>query len=352
MKHPFKKTLVCLVCILMLTSLIGCATEQPADNGEPEKSAPPQATQAPTEAPKKVFKVAALLPGSINDGSWSTLGYNAAKNAAEKYGAEFSYIEISSAADVLEAAEDYAQRGFDLVFGHSTDYQDSFVKICDQYPGTYFVVTNGTINKDNMTGVINKAYEGNYLSGVIAALSSKTKKIAYIGPTEMQSINESMAGFKQGAVSVVPDIEVILTYLGTGTDVGKAKESAQALINNGVDVIQINCNQAGQGVIALGLENIGKVVIIPSNAVLSDEYPDLILADMPNENYAAGVDKVLKDIIEGNFTPGGYEMGVGDSETCIPSKLMDIPQEHLDKFAAAKQGIIDGTIAVSRVLEK
>ena len=182
---------------------------------------------------------------------------------------------------------------------------------------------------------------------MIAALSSKTGKIAYVGPTEMQSINESMAGFKQGAEWAVPGIEVILTYIGTGTDVGKAKESAIALINNGVDVIQINCNQAGQGVIEAGLENIGKVVIIPSNAIMTDKYPDLILADMPNENYAAGVDKVLKDIIEGNFTVGGYEMGVGDSETCIPSKHMNIPEEHLEKFEAAKQGIIGGSIVVS-----
>ena len=80
-----------------------------------------------------------------------------------------------------------------------------------------------------------------------------------------------MAGFKQGAEWAVPGIEVILTYIGTGTDVGKAKESAIALINNGVDVIQINCNQAGQGVIEAGLENIGKVVISPSNAIMTDK---------------------------------------------------------------------------------
>ena len=175
MKSLMKKLVVCLLCLMMLISMVACSSQE--QSSEPTDNAAEQSSESASNAEEKTYKIAALLPGSINDGGWSTLGYNAAKNAAEKYGAEFSYIEISSAADVLEAAEDYAQRGFDLVFGHSTDYQDTFVKLVDQYPDTYFVVTNGTINKPNMTGVINKAHEGNFLSGVIAALSVKQVKL-------------------------------------------------------------------------------------------------------------------------------------------------------------------------------
>ena len=123
MKSLMKKLVVCLLCLMMLISMVACSSQE--QSSEPTDNAAEQSSESASNAEEKTYKIAALLPGSINDGGWSTLGYNAAKNAAEKYGQNLVTSKFP-AADVLEAAEDYAQRGFDLVFGHSTDYQDTF----------------------------------------------------------------------------------------------------------------------------------------------------------------------------------------------------------------------------------
>ena len=173
---------------------------------------------------KKTFKLAAIIPGSINDGSWGTLGYNAAKTAAETYGAEFSYVETNSPADALEAVEDYSARGFDLIFAHSNDYSDPCERVASRYPDTHYLVTSGSVNNENVTSRSNKAWESMYLAGVLAANTTETKKIGIIGSQELPNIVEGLVGFKHGALASDPEIEILSAFIGSSTDVAKAKE--------------------------------------------------------------------------------------------------------------------------------
>lgn len=345
MKAMWKKTLSVLIGTAVLASALAACG--PRESSAPEGSGTPQGGEG-----DKVYKVAAVIPGSINDGAWGTMGYEAAKAAAEAYGAEFSYVETNSPADVLEAVEDYSARGYNLIFAHSNDYQDACARVADQYPDTHYLVTSGNINTENITAMSNRAWEGAYLAGVIAAKVSTTKKVSYIGPQELPNIKESMIGFKQGATDTDPSVEVVLTFVGSSTDVGKAKESTLALISNGVDVMLVNANKAGEGCYAAGMEHVDKVRMISANSNRFDEFPDLMVASQPN-NYTPGVSAVLEDIINGTFESGTYSMGVADGAiACELSPSMDLDSEITEAYEAAKQGIIDGSIVVCRTEEE
>lgn len=346
MKKLWKQILAATLGIALLLSVLsGCGQpteENPASSGA-------QGGNADSE---KTYKIAAIIPGTINDGAWGTMGYEAAKATAEAYGAEFSYVETNSPADVLEAVEDYSARGFDLIFAHSNDYQDACERVASQYPDTHYLVTSGNLNTENITAMSNRAWEGAYLAGVIAAKVSTTKKVAYVGPQELPNIKESMIGFKQGAMDTDPSVEVVLTFIGSGTDVGKGKESALALINNGVDVMLINGNMAGEGCYAAGEENIGKIMMISANSDRSSDFPELIVAAQPN-NYTPGVSAVMEDIVNGTFESGSYSMGVADGAiACVLSPYMELDPAVEEAYEAAKQGIIDGSIVVCRTEEE
>ncbi|WP_161846361.1 BMP family protein [Pseudoflavonifractor sp. 524-17] len=352
MKATWKKTLTILLGGVMLTAALSACGQSGGGGGTtpPDTSAPAAASSS--GGGEKTCKVAAVIPGSINDGAWGTMGYNAAKEAAEAFGAEFSYIETNSPADVLEAVEDYSARGFDLIFAHSNDYQDACARVAEQYPDTYYLVTSGNINTENITAMSNRAWEGAYLAGVIAAKTSANHKVAYVGPQELPNIKESMIGFKQGALDTDPSVEVVLTFVGSGTDVGKAKESTLALINNGVDVILVNANKAGEGCYAAGMEHLGEVLMISANSRRFDDFPELMVGAQPN-NYAPGVSAVLSDIVNGTFESGSYSMGVADGAiACELSPYLELDPEVSEAYEAAKQGITDGSITVCRTEEE
>jgi basic membrane lipoprotein Med (substrate-binding protein (PBP1-ABC) superfamily) len=66
---------------------------------------------------------------------------------------------------------------------------------------------------------------------------------------EIPSVTNFNTGFKIGVQYVKPNIKVIATCIGSFEDAAKAKETADALIKHGVDVITHDADQAGLGVI-------------------------------------------------------------------------------------------------------
>ena len=73
--------------------------------------------------------------------------------------------------------------------------------------------------------------------GVIAALATQTNKIGVIGGADASEIKRGHEGFKAGAKSINPDIEIQEVYTGDWTDTAGAKEAAIGMYDAGVDVI-------------------------------------------------------------------------------------------------------------------
>jgi basic membrane lipoprotein Med (substrate-binding protein (PBP1-ABC) superfamily) len=250
------------------------------------------------------FKIAVLLPGTINDGGWSTTGYEAAKGAAASIGAEFSYTEIKSPQDVIDSLTDYGQRGFNLVFCHDYGMQDAAKKVAPDYPNTQFVTSGGTTMSKNITPIYLKSEQAAYLLGVVAAKVSKTKKLGVIGSENTPSIRKTLVGFAQGAKDTDPAITVTITYLGTSTDAGKGREAAIALINNKADIIFASANAAAQGVFQAVDENKARGVRgFGSYARITKQYPEAFIADMISDYRPVFVDIATK-MVAGKFEPG------------------------------------------------
>lgn len=292
-----KKTRL-LGCILALTLLVtACSPAAPEESPKTSKS-------------ETQYKVAVLLPGSINDGGWSTTGYEAAKLASEAIDAvEFSYTETESPQDAMDALTDYGERGFSVVFCHSYDYQDACDKIASDYPETQFVTSGGTVMTKNITPIYVKSEQASYMLGVIAAKTSSTNKVGLVGSEELPAITKTMKGFAQGVSDTDPSVETVITYLGTSTDVGKAREATLALVNSGCDIIFGNANAAAQGVFQAVEESKDKGVLgFGSYSRITEVYPDCFIADMISD-YTPVFIEMAEKIKAGTFEAGKQYFG-------------------------------------------
>lgn len=307
-----------LVAVLLFSAGCTAKTPEPVNPNPPPASAesapaapentdaaPPEPANTQDAAPAKEYRVAVLIPGSINDGGWGTTGYESAKAASEAIGAvEFSYTETKSPQDAIDALTDYGEKGFTVVFCHSYDYQDACAKVAPDYPETQFVTSGGTTRTDNITPIYVKSEQGAYMLGVIAAKTTKTKKVGIVGSEELPAITKTLKGLAQGIKDTDPSVEPIITYLGTGTDVGKGKEATLALINNGCDVIFGNANAAAAGVFQAVNESKDKGVLgIGSYARITQQYPDCFIADYVSE-YKPVMVELAEKIVDGTFVPG------------------------------------------------
>lgn len=252
-------------------------------------------------------KVAMLLPGSINDQSWNAAGYSGLAKLKER-GVEVAYSENVQAADHVEAMKDYARRGFSPIIGHSGRFLSAAQRVGPEFEKTTFLVGSGSGGQANVISldVANEQYA--YVVGVLAARMSKTGKIGAVAGLEgLPNMVASMGGFRLGAKSARPDIEVKIVYLQSMEDPAMAKEAALSLIAGGADVIggKLNAGQAGiiqaakdKGVFATG-RSVGHTAIAPDRVLtnIDERWGDI---------YFSAVTDLKAGKLTGNYIPYGY----------------------------------------------
>ena len=197
-------------------------------------------------ASAELFRVAFIMPSSINDFAWSQSMYEALLTIQEEMSKEeFQFVYSESmfvVADAAAAIRDYASEGYDLVIAHGSQYGASLTDIAPDFPNTSFV-WGSTANVFTDLGITNIfAYEplaeqGGYVNGVLAAKLSKSGIFGVIGPIETGDAKRYTEGFELGIKSVNPDAKVNVTWIGSYSDVALASEAAQTHIDAGADVL-------------------------------------------------------------------------------------------------------------------
>ena len=194
----------------------------------------------------ETFRVAFIMPSSVNDFAWSQSMYEALLTIQEEMGKEnFEFVYSESmfiVADAAAAIRDYASEGYDLVIAHGSQYGASLTDIAPDFPNTSFA-WGSTANVFTDLGITNIfAYEplaeqGGYVNGVLAAKLSESNVYGVIGPIETGDAKRYTEGFKLGIKSVNPDAKINVTWIGSYSDVALASEAAQTHIDAGADVL-------------------------------------------------------------------------------------------------------------------
>ncbi len=88
----------------------------------------------------------------------------------------------------------------------------------------------------------------NLLFAILAAKTTKTKQVGFVGGMESEVITRFRAGFEAGVKSVDPSIKVQVDYAGSFGDSAKGKTIAAAQYAAGADVIYQVAGGTGAGV--------------------------------------------------------------------------------------------------------
>ena len=327
-----------LVLLALVLSLAACA---------PAATPAPAQTEAPvqTEAPAEPYKVAMVLHGAINDKSWNEAGYNGLVKIKDELGAETAYQEKVALADAENAMRTFASQGYDLVIGHGDEFSEAGKVVAAEFPDVKFAVVNGANVAPNLMSISMFDEELTYLAGQVAADTTKTGKVGFIGGLEIPPVVRNGNGFEMGAKATKPDVEVVKTIIGDFNDAAKGKEAALAMAEQGVDVIYYYVDQA-----MLGIQEAAKEKNIKLIGCIFDQHemaPDLILTSAIQDTPTA-IMLAAKGDMEGNFKGETVLYGL-DSGALILAPFYDsVPKELEEKVEKTKQEIINGTIEVPR----
>lgn len=126
---------------------------------------------------------------------------------------------------------------FPTSFGYFNPY---ILKMAKEYPKVQFFHCGGMWHEglpDNVGSYFGYIDEAEYICGIVAAETSKTKKIGFIAAKPIPQVLRNINSYTLGARSVVPDATVQVVFTGDWSLPVKEAEAANSLVDQGCDVL-------------------------------------------------------------------------------------------------------------------
>jgi basic membrane protein A len=195
------------------------------------------------------FAADKLVVGVIYVGPRDDYGYNQAQAqaaAAVKKLPGVTIIEQEKVPETNDVQKTMGsmieQDGATLIFPTSFGYFDPHViRMAEKYPKVRFAHCGGLWTADkhpkNAGSYFGYIDECQYLNGIVAGFTSKTKKIGFIAAKPIPQVMRNINAFTLGAQSVDPKITTQLIITGDWSLPVKEAEAANSMIDQGVDVI-------------------------------------------------------------------------------------------------------------------
>lgn len=149
---------------------------------------------------------------------------------------ETDYSESVAPADAERTFQQYTN-DYDVIYGCTFDYMDPMVNVAEGSPDTTYEHCAGYQTSENLGRYFGRVYQPRYLSGVAAAQMTESDTLGFVGAYPITQVIRGLNAFALGAFSVNPDISIRIQYVNSWYDPPSEQQAAQALIDQGADVI-------------------------------------------------------------------------------------------------------------------
>ncbi|MBC7157230.1 MAG: BMP family ABC transporter substrate-binding protein [Rhodobacteraceae bacterium] len=220
------------------------------------------ALAGPAAAQQDTAKVGFIYVGPTGDFGWSH-EHNIGRLAVEEHfgdKVETTFVEsVPEGADAERVLSQMALSGHDLIFTTSFGYMDPTLNVAARFPNVKFEHATGYKRADNVSTYSARFYEGRAVIGHIAGRMTETNKIGYIASYPIPEVIRGINAAFIHARKANPDVEFSVVWAYTWFDPAKEADAANALIEQGVDVIMQHTDSTApmsiaedRGIIAFG----------------------------------------------------------------------------------------------------
>ena len=285
-------------------------------------------------------KVGFLYVGKTSDFGW-TYGHDQGRLAVDKaFGAdvETTYIDsVPEGADAERVLTQLALSGHELIFTTSFGYMDATINVAERFPNVKFEHATGYKRADNVSTYLARFYEGRAVIGHIAGKMTESNVIGYIAsypiPEVIRGINSAYIHAKKAN----PDVEFKIVWVYTWFDVAKEADAAQALIEQGADVLMQHTDSAAPMTIA---EEEG-IFAFGQASDMKQFGPTARLSSII-DNWAPYYVERTRAVMDGTWESADAWGGIGKGMVELGEFSERIPQEVRDEAQALSDALASG----------
>ncbi|MEG2171742.1 MAG: BMP family ABC transporter substrate-binding protein [Desulfovibrionaceae bacterium] len=259
-------------------------------------------------ASQNTLKIALFLEDTQDAGYADVLKSGLAQ-AEKNYGARYDIILSPNPAKHESDFLRIATAGYDLVIVPTIAFHTLLINNAGNFPQTRFAAINTQIKAPNVLSFTFADAEGAFLAGAAAALlmreqdptaAADTQKIAWVGGPDIPQSQGYLAGYRQGAKYIAPEMRVITVFTESFSDAAAGRSAAASLYTNGVGIIMHAGGRTGLGVIQAAKEAQRYAIGLISDQ--SDLAPNVIFSLEKHVDKA--VLAAVQAVREGSFVGG------------------------------------------------
>jgi basic membrane protein A len=296
--------------------------------------------------PAVVYDLGGKFDKSFNEGA-----YNGATKFSKETGVPFRDLEIQNESQREQVLRKFAKDGYSPIMMTGFAWETALKKVAPEFPNTKFGIIDDVVDLPNVQSIVFKEHEGSFIVGLIAADTSKTGKVGFVGGMDIPLISKFQCGYAQGVKYASGGKDEVFANM-TGTtpaawnDPVKGGELAKSQIDRGADIVYAAAGATGQGVLKAAADagKFGIGVDSDQNGLFPGKVLTSMLKHVDNATY-----KSFMDAKNGTWKPGIEALGIkeGGVDYALDQYNKDlITPEVKAKADQAKADIISGKIQV------
>jgi basic membrane protein A len=290
---------------------------------------------------KPSLTVGAIYVGSVND-----YGYNRSmKDGLEEMKRNIPGLKLIEAENVPESAEServmegMIQQGAKLIFATSFGHQQFAFNLAKTHPDVYFEHAGGWMQAPNFGNFFGATQAAWYPMGVAAGKMTKSNTLGFVVGVPIGYAIGNVNAFEMGARSVNPAAQTRVVVTGGWSDKAKEAAAANALIDQGADIVTMHVDSpatiiqaaASRNAYAIGFQSIEAAQLAPKFWITGLGF-----------TWGPFMTETAKSVMAGTFKPAMVRQGLGQGMMAVAPFGEAVPADVRSLVTAAADRVGQG----------
>ncbi len=236
-----------------------------------------------------------------------------------------------------------ASQGAKLVFATSFGYLEPALRVAAEFPAAKFEHAGGYKSAPNLATYDARYYEARWLAGWLAGQTSKAGVAGYVAGFPVPEVVQGINAFTLGMRAANPRAQVRVLWLNAWFDPAKERDAAQALIDQGADVLTHHSGSPAVAQTAQANFKAKGVRVVPYPSDMRAFAPDAQLAAIEHR-WGRFYTRVAESVLAGTWKAepvwGGIAGGMVDIAVLDPA----LPAGTRSGVLARREAIVAGTL--------
>ena len=287
-------------------------------------------------------RAAWVYNSEVGDLGWSWAHNEGRKAVADQFDwLETDYAESVAPGDAERVFRQYASDGYDIIFGCTFGYQDPMATVAADNPETLFEHNTGYTTRENMGRYMGRVYQARYLAGQAAGMMTEANSLGYVAAFPIAEVIRGINAYALGAASVNDAASIKVRWTNSWFDPPTESEAANALIDEGVDVMA----QHQDSPAALAAAADADIWATGYDAPMQDQAGDNYLTS-PIWHWEEFYGPTVEAVNDGEWEADAYWKGIDSGICSIDDWGPDVPQDVQDEVAATREEIVNDELDV------